>query len=55
MGKRISLISTTLKTRSDKYKADLVQDFSKTALEGFEQGVLKPIIYKTYPFDWSSP
>ena len=30
--KRIHLITTTLKTRSDEYKSNLIQDFSKTAL-----------------------
>jgi len=35
LAKRISLISTTLKTRSDEYKNNLVADFSKTALWGF--------------------
>ena len=46
--KRIQLISTTLKTRSDEYKSNLIQDFSKTALEGFDKGILKPIIFKTF-------
>lgn len=55
IGKRISLISTTLKTRSDLYKSELIEDFKKTALDGFDNGLLKPIIYKTYSFDWSSP
>lgn len=54
LAKRISLISTTLKTRSEEYKADLVEDFKKTALKGFDEGSLKPIIFKTYPFDWSN-
>ena len=30
--KRIHLITTTLKTRSDEYKSNLIQDFAKTAL-----------------------
>lgn len=54
LAKRISMISTTLKTRSDQYKADLVEDFKKTALKGFDEGALKPIIFKTYQFDWNS-
>ena len=35
LAKRISLISTTLKTRSDQYKNNLIADFTKTALWGF--------------------
>ena len=54
LGKRINLISTTLKTRSDDYKSNLIADFSKTALEGFDKGTLRPIIYKTYQCDWSN-
>ena len=52
--KRISIIGTTLKTRSFEYKNALIQDFSNTALQGFEEGKLKPIIYKTYQCDWTS-
>jgi len=37
LGKRINLISTTLKTRNDDYKSELIADFTKTALEGFEK------------------
>ena len=33
--KRISIISTTLKTRTDEYKAELVSDFRSTALQSF--------------------
>jgi hypothetical protein len=35
LAKRISLISTTLKTRSDPYKNNLIADFTKTALWAF--------------------
>jgi len=52
--KRISLITTTLKTRSDAYKASLLSDFQKTALSAFDSGQLKPIIYKTYKCNWQS-
>lgn len=33
--KRINLISTTLKTRSDEYKTNLIEDFKETVLPGF--------------------
>ena len=52
--KRINLISTTLKTRTDEYKSNLVQDFKKTAVSSFTQGTLRPIIYKTFQFDWTT-
>ena len=52
--KRIHLISTTLKTRSDDYKSNLIKDFTETALHGFDTGKLRPIIYKTFECDWSN-
>ncbi len=54
LAKRIALISTTLKTRSDSYKDNLIADFTKTALWGFQSSKLRPIIYKMIPCDWSS-
>jgi tumor protein p53-inducible protein 3 len=36
LAKRIVLISTTLKTRSDAYKTNLIEDFTKTALWAFD-------------------
>lgn len=54
LAKRISLISTTLKTRTDQYKDNLIADFTKTALWGFDKQELKPIIYKTITCDWTS-
>ena len=54
LGKRIELISTTLKTRTDEYKSHLIDDFKKTALSGFEKGILKPIIFKSFAFNWQN-
>eukprot|EP00358_Blepharisma_japonicum_P006894 CAMPEP_0202942162 /NCGR_PEP_ID=MMETSP1395-20130829/2328_1 /ASSEMBLY_ACC=CAM_ASM_000871 /TAXON_ID=5961 /ORGANISM="Blepharisma japonicum, Strain Stock R1072" /LENGTH=233 /DNA_ID=CAMNT_0049638101 /DNA_START=243 /DNA_END=940 /DNA_ORIENTATION=+ len=52
MGKRISLISTTLRNRSDEYKADLVRSFIDDGiLDAFRNSVLKPIIYRTFPIE----
>ena len=50
MAKRIQFLSTTLKTRSNQYKADLIEDFSKNCLHIFETEDFKPIIDKTYNF-----
>ena len=52
--KRITIISTTLKTRTDEYKSNLISDFKQTALSSFDEGLLRPIIFKTFDCDWSS-
>ena len=41
LSKRISLLPTTLRTRSNEYKADLVQQFSTKAWPAFTTGQLK--------------
>ncbi|XP_028398466.1 quinone oxidoreductase PIG3-like [Dendronephthya gigantea] len=46
--KRVSLIATTLRSRSLEYKKQLVEAFSKHALPGFEKGTLKPIVDKIF-------
>eukprot|EP00297_Palpitomonas_bilix_P009730 CAMPEP_0113881864 /NCGR_PEP_ID=MMETSP0780_2-20120614/8621_1 /TAXON_ID=652834 /ORGANISM="Palpitomonas bilix" /LENGTH=338 /DNA_ID=CAMNT_0000868785 /DNA_START=132 /DNA_END=1148 /DNA_ORIENTATION=- /assembly_acc=CAM_ASM_000599 len=42
--KRIQITGTTLRSRTNEYKSDLVHDFSKLVLPGFESVELKPII-----------
>ncbi|CAI2374666.1 unnamed protein product [Moneuplotes crassus] len=44
MGKRIQLLCSTLKTRTNEYKADMITKFSEQFLPLFETGELKPII-----------
>jgi tumor protein p53-inducible protein 3 len=39
--KRISFIGTTLKTRSNHYKSDLIENFSEEVLPYFNTGKLK--------------
>ncbi len=46
--KRVSLLSTTLRTRSDAYKAELVRAFAERALPALASGALIPIIDSTY-------
>lgn len=46
--KRINLHFSTLKSRSNAYKADLIKDFSKDILPAIEKGEIKPIINKTF-------
>ena len=55
LGKRINLISTTLKTRSDEYKSQLIEKFKKTTMEAFEDKRLRPIITERFICDWKSP
>ena len=46
LAKRVTLSFSTLRTRSDDWKAELVNDFKKEVLPflGYD---LKPIVYKT--------
>ena len=44
MAKRANLHFSTLRTRSDDYKAKLVKRFSDECIESFEKGDLKPVI-----------
>jgi NADPH:quinone reductase-like Zn-dependent oxidoreductase len=41
LGKRASIIGTTLRNRSDEYKADLIHDFSSVCLDAFSTGDLQ--------------
>ncbi|XP_036367017.1 quinone oxidoreductase PIG3 isoform X2 [Octopus sinensis] len=49
--KRISLMATTLRTRTDEYKGQLVEAFSQQALSHFERGYLKPVMDSVFPLD----
>jgi len=44
MRKRINWIFSTLRNRSDEYKAELVKDFTNKILPHFKTGELKPIV-----------
>lgn len=48
--KRAKVIGTTLRNRSDAYKADLTRDFSRYLLPLFEGGRLRPVIDTVYPW-----
>ena len=52
LGKRASLLGTTLMARSDVYKAELISEFSKNALPYFSSNsnTLVPIIDKVFDF-----
>ncbi|XP_064629176.1 quinone oxidoreductase PIG3-like [Lineus longissimus] len=51
MKKRVTLQASTLRTRSIKYKAALVESFRKNALPKFASGELKPIIDSEFPLE----
>lgn len=51
LNKRLTIIGTTLRSRSPQYKKELVSSFSKDALPLFENGTLKPIIHAVLPLD----
>ena len=48
--KRIQLLCSTLKTRSNEYKSDLVSRFSNDFISQFETGDLKAIVDCTFKF-----
>jgi len=54
VGKRISLIATTLRSRSDDYKSDLIQRFKDKVLPHFNDGKLKVCIDSTLPVNWKN-
>lgn len=48
--KRISVFGSTLRSRSLAYQAKLTKDLSAFLLPRLENGILKPVVHKT--FDW---
>mmetsp|Transcript_10118 Transcript_10118/g.8913 ORF Transcript_10118/g.8913 Transcript_10118/m.8913 type:complete len:245 (+) Transcript_10118:312-1046(+) len=44
LAKRIQILSSTLKSRTNEYKSNLITEFSKDCLPKFKSGELKPII-----------
>lgn len=51
LGKRISLLGTTLNARSGDYKARLISDFSSKCLPKFDSGELKPVVDRVFEFE----
>ena len=47
--KRLSILGSSLRTRSAAQKAKLVRDFSERALPRFASGELKPVLARTFP------
>ena len=48
---RASIKATTLSTRSENYKADLISEFYSSTKADFEAKKLRPIIDKSFKFD----
>lgn len=49
IGKRLSIIGSTLRARSKPFKADLVQDFIKFAEQKFANKTFSPCIDTVFP------
>jgi len=47
--RRAQILSSTLRARSDSYKADLIKSFSENVVPKFESGELRVIVDKTFP------
>lgn len=50
MQKRLSLKGTLLTPRSDQYKAELTQEFSKRIIPFFEEDIIQPIVHSILSF-----
>mmetsp|Transcript_25373 Transcript_25373/g.19104 ORF Transcript_25373/g.19104 Transcript_25373/m.19104 type:complete len:91 (+) Transcript_25373:702-974(+) len=48
MAKRAQLLFTTLRTRSNVYKTNLISAFWQECREDFEKGLLKPIVDREF-------
>ncbi len=48
--KRLKIMGSTLRSRTEAYKIKLTQEFARHTLPMFERGALKPVIDKVY--DW---
>ena len=51
MQKRLSLKATVLTPRSDQYKAELTQEFSKRIIPFFEEDIIQPIVHSILSFE----
>lgn len=54
LNKRASILTTTLRSRSDEYKKNLIADMEKDCYPAFESGELKNIIDSSYPLSNAS-
>lgn len=54
VGKRASLICSTLRNRSDEYKTELVSDFGRTVLPLFKSGELVSVVDRVIDVNWNN-
>jgi len=50
LGKRLTIVGSGLRARSNEYKAQLIADFTKRVLPLLVSGEIKPIIGKVFPW-----
>jgi len=48
LAKRVNIHATTLRSRSDAYKTDLIKAFSHAFYQGLKLGSISPVIYQQY-------
>ena len=48
--KRVNIHATTLRSRNDQYKSELIENFTEDFYQCFESGSINPVIYKN--FSW---
>ncbi len=51
LGKRIHLLGSTLRTRNDQFKADLLSDLNQQVWPLFNEGRLSPQLARAYPME----
>ena len=51
LGKRIQLLGSTLRSRDDQFKADLLSDLGQQVWPMFAEGRLSPQLAKTFPIE----
>ena len=51
LGKRIQLLGSTLRSRDDQFKADLLSDLGQQVWPLFAEGRLSPQLAKTFPIE----
>jgi NADPH:quinone reductase-like Zn-dependent oxidoreductase len=49
LGKRIQILGSTLRSRDDQFKADLLTDLGQHVWPLFSEGRLKPQLARTFP------
>jgi NADPH:quinone reductase-like Zn-dependent oxidoreductase len=51
LGKRLTVMGSTVRNRSPEQKAKLVADFTRNALPRFARGELRPVVGRTVPLE----